>query len=472
MKMSVKNQSIAIVGAGLVGSLLTIYLAKRGYKISVFERRADMRKQAMDGGRSINLALSNRGIRALDEIGLANVIKQTAVPMHGRMMHDLQGKLTFQPYGKQGQFINSVSRGDLNKALMTEAEKLGVEFHFEQRITSVDIEMTQLEVQGSRFKIQNSSPKSSIPACPAGRQYPTSNIQHLPFDLIIGSDGAFSAVRAALQFTDRFDYSQDYIDHGYKELHIPAGAEGSFQLEKNALHIWPRESFMMIALPNQDGSFTCTLFFPFEGAPSFSKLKTDRDVVEFLKTTFPDACKLMPDALKDFKTNPTSSLVTVKCFPWVRNKTLLIGDAAHAIVPFFGQGMNAGFEDCRILNQLLDQHQDNWNNVLPEFQQLRKPDADAIAKLALDNFIEMRDLVADANFLLRKKIEAKLHELFPDTWVPLYSMVTFQDHIRYSDAYATGQKQRKIMDEVMKIPDVEREWSSLDFEEIVNKLLV
>ena len=463
--MSVKNQSIAIVGAGLVGSLLSIYLSKRGYKISVFERRADMRKQAMDGGRSINLALSNRGIRALDEIGLANVIKQTAVPMHGRMMHDLQGKLTFQPYGKQGQFINSVSRGDLNKALMTEAEKLGVEFHFEQRITSVDIEMTQLEVQGSRFKIQNSSPKSSI-------QYLTSNIQHLPFDLIIGSDGAFSAVRAALQFTDRFDYSQDYIDHGYKELHIPAGAEGSFQLEKNALHIWPRESFMMIALPNQDGSFTCTLFFPFEGAPSFSKLKTDNDIVEFLKTTFPDACKLMPDALKDFKTNPTSSLVTVKCFPWVRNKTLLIGDAAHAIVPFFGQGMNAGFEDCRILNQLLDQHQDNWNNVLPEFQQLRKPDADAIAKLALDNFIEMRDLVADANFLLRKKIEAKLHELFPDTWVPLYSMVTFQDHIRYSDAYATGQKQRKIMDEVMKIPDVEREWSSLDFEEIVNKLLV
>ena len=447
--MSVKNQSIAIVGAGLVGSLLSIYLSKRGYKISVFERRADMRKQAMDGGRSINLALSNRGIRALDEIGLANVIKQTAVPMHGRMMHDLQGKLTFQPYGKQGQFINSVSRGDLNKALMTEAEKSGVEFFFDHRVEKMNLVNTILTTVNSR---QSTVDKK--------------------FDLIIGSDGAFSAVRAALQFTDRFDYSQDYIDHGYKELHIPAGAEGSFQLEKNALHIWPRESFMMIALPNQDGSFTCTLFFPFEGAPSFSKLKTDNDIVEFLKTTFPDACKLMPDALKDFKTNPTSSLVTVKCFPWVRNKTLLIGDAAHAIVPFFGQGMNAGFEDCRILNQLLDQHQDNWNNVLPEFQQLRKPDADAIAKLALDNFIEMRDLVADANFLLRKKIEAKLHELFPDTWVPLYSMVTFQDHVRYSDAYATGQKQRKIMDEVMKIPDVEREWSSLDFEEIVNKLLV
>lgn len=445
--MSVKNQSIAIVGAGLVGSLLSIYLSKRGYKISVFEGRADMRKQAMDGGRSINLALSNRGIRALDEIGLANVIKQTAVPMHGRMMHDLQGKLTFQPYGKQGQFINSVSRGDLNKALMTEAEKSGVEFFFDHRVEKMNLVNTILTTVNSR---QSTVDKK--------------------FDLIIGSDGAFSAVRAALQFTDRFDYSQDYIDHGYKELHIPAGAEGSFQLEKNALHIWPRESFMMIALPNQDGSFTCTLFFPFEGAPSFSKLKTDNDIVEFLKTTFPDACKLMPDALKDFKTNPTSSLVTVKCFPWVRNKTLLIGDAAHAIVPFFGQGMNAGFEDCRILNQLLDQHQDNWNNVLPEFQQLRKPDADAIAKLALDNFIEMRDLVADANFLLRKKIEAKLHELFPDTWVPLYSMVTFQDHVRYSDAYATGQKQRKIMDEVMKISGIESNWGNLDFKKVAEKL--
>ena len=444
-----KEKQIAIVGAGLVGSLLSIYLAKRGYTISVFERRPDMRKSSIDSGRSINLALSNRGIRALEEIGLADVIRQTAVPMHGRMMHDLQGKLTYQPYGKQGQFINSVSRSGLNKVLMTEAEKIGVEFRFEQWITNVDLEKTQIHI-GS----------------------PQSTVDSRPFDFIIGSDGAFSAVRSALQLTDRFDYAQDYIDHGYKELHIPAGVSGAFLLEKNALHIWPRESFMMIALPNQDGSFTCTLFFPFEGPVSFDKLKTNKDITDFFQKIFPDANALMPELLFDFQQNPTSSLVTVKCFPWVRNKTLLIGDAAHAIVPFFGQGMNAGFEDCRILNQLLDQHQDNWNNVLPEFQQLRKPDADAIAKLALNNFIEMRDLVADANFLLRKKIEAKLHELFPDTWVPLYSMVTFQDHIRYSDAYATGQKQRKIMDEVMKIPDVEREWSSLDFEEIVNKLLV
>ncbi len=445
--MNSKDQTIAIVGAGLVGSLLSIYLAKRGYKISVFERRPDMRKQVMDRGRSINLALSNRGIRSLEEIGLADVIKQTAVPMHGRIMHDLQGKLTYQPYGKQGQFINSVSRGGLNKALMTEAEKSGVEFFFDHRIEKVNHVNTILTTVDSQ---QSTVEKK--------------------FDIIIGSDGAFSAVRGALQFTNRFDYSQNYIDHGYKELHIPAGVSGAFQLEKNALHIWPRDSFMMIALPNPDGSFTCTLFFPFNGRVSFESLKTNNDISTFFENVFPDAKALMPDLLTDFLQNSTSSLVTVKCFPWVRNKTLLIGDAAHAIVPFFGQGMNAGFEDCRILNQLLEKYSDDWDKVLAEFQQVRKPDADAIAKLALDNFIEMRDLVADADFLLRKKIEAKLHELFPDKWVPLYSMVTFHDHIRYSDAYAIGQKQKKIMDDVMKIKGIESNWQNLAFEKIVEKL--
>jgi kynurenine 3-monooxygenase len=376
-----------------------------------------------------------------------DVIKKTAVPMHGRMIHDLQGKLTYQPYGKQGQFINSVSRGGLNMALMTEAEKSGVEFFFDHRAEKVNLINTILTTVDSRQLIVDRE-----------------------FDLIIGSDGAFSAIRGAVQFTDRFDYSQDYIDHGYKELHIPAGVSEAFQLEKNALHIWPRESFMMIALPNPDGSFTCTLFFPFTGRVSFDSLKTNSDISAFFQNVFPDAKALMPDLLSDFEQNPTSSLVTVKCFPWVKNKTLLIGDAAHAIVPFFGQGMNAGFEDCRILNQLLEKHSDDWDKVLPEFQQMRKPDADAIAQLALDNFTEMRDLVADADFLLRKKIEARLHELFPDKWVPLYSMVTFHDHIRYSDAFVMGQKQKMIMNEVMKIPEIESNWQNLDFEKIVEKL--
>lgn len=439
-------KNIAVVGAGLVGSLIAIYLKKRGYAVTVFERRGDMRKKGAEAGRSINLALSNRGIRALEEVGLAGVLKKVAIPMHGRMMHDRQGKLSSFAYGKDGQFINSVSRSGLNVVLMNEAEKLGVQFQFDQRIMRVDFENTSLGI---------------------GQQ---STVEGRKFDLIIGADGAFSAVRGSFQFTDRFDYEQDYIDHGYKELHIPPGANGEFQLDKNYLHIWPRESFMMIALPNLDGSFTCTLFFPFDGNPSFHTLKTKQDIEQFFLETFPDAKALMPELLHDFETNPTSSLVTIKCYPWVRNKTLLLGDAAHGVVPFYGQGMNAGFEDCRILNDLLNQHTDNWDTVLPEFQKLRKPDTDAIAQLALDNFIEMRDLVADAEFLLRKKIEGKLYELFPDRWIPLYPMVTFMDSMRYSDALRIGQKQKLIMDEVMKTPDLVNTWQSLDFKSIVNRL--
>ncbi|MBN8578909.1 MAG: FAD-dependent monooxygenase [Cytophagales bacterium] len=453
-------QNIAIVGAGLVGSLLSIYLKKRGHSVTVFERRTDMRKKGAESGRSINLALSNRGLRALEEVGLADELKRVAIPMHGRMMHDLHGKRSSFAYGKEGQYINSVSRSELNVVLMNEAERLGVEFRFEQRITKVDLEKTSLTVF---------SPESIVNSQTQGIDYGLKT-KDFAFDYIIGADGAFSAVRTAFQFTDRFDYEQDYIDHGYKELHIPPGANGTFQLEKNYLHIWPRESFMMIALPNPDGSFTCTLFFPFEGNPSFDSLKTKAAIQQFFQETFPDAERLMPGLINDFEINPTSSLVTIQCYPWVRNHTLLIGDAAHGIVPFYGQGMNAGFEDCRILNALLDQYHENWETVLPAFQTLRKPDADAIARLALDNFIEMRDLVADEEFLLRKKIESKLYQLFPDKWIPLYPMVTFMDTMRYSDALTIGLKQKQIMDEVMQQPHIETSWEQLDFKSIVEKL--
>lgn len=442
-----KNQHIAITGAGLVGSLLSIYLAKRGFKVSVFERRPDMRKNLLDRGRSINLALSNRGIRALEEVGLAEELKKVAIPMHGRTMHNRQSQLSFQPYGKEGQFINSISRSNLNIVLMDKAESLGVEFFFNHRISAVDFDKTRLTTWDAR---------------------PT-DLGQSDFDAIIGADGAFSAVRGSMQISDRFNYAQDYIAHGYKELHIPADANGNFRLEKNSLHIWPRESFMLIALPNPDGSFTCTLFFPFDGSLSFSSLKTEKNVECFLQSTFPDAFALMPSAVHDFMSVPASSLVTVKCFPWAKNKTLLIGDAAHAIVPFFGQGMNAGFEDCRILNQLIDQASD-WTELFGQFQKLRKPDSDAIADLALENFIEMRDLVGDPKFLLRKKIEAKLNLLFPDRWIPLYTMVTFRDDIRYSDALKTGVRQKQIMDEVMQRNNIELNWEQLDFESIVNKL--
>jgi kynurenine 3-monooxygenase len=441
-------EHIAIVGAGLVGSLLAIYLAKRGYKVSVFERRQDMRKGKSEAGRSINLALSSRGLLALEEVGLAEMIRNVAIPMNGRMMHDPEGNLTFLAYGKEGQFINSISRSQLNIVLMDEAERCGANLFFNHRCAHVDFEKTSLTLQALG----------------------AASSQIFDFDAIIGADGAFSAVRSSLQITDRFNYSQQYIDHGYKEFHIPAGEDGAFLLEKNALHIWPRESFMLIALPNPDGSFTCTLFYPFEGTNSFASLKNERAVRNFFETTFPDAMKLMPDLLDDFRTNPTSSLVTIRCFPWTKNNTLLIGDAAHAIVPFYGQGMNAGFEDCRILNQLLIDHDGDWKSTISSFEKMRKPDTDAIAQLAFDNFIEMRDLVAESAFLLRKKIEARIHSLYPDRWIPLYSMVTFSPMIPYSEAYRIGRQQHQIMEEIMKDPDIEKNWGFLDFEAIVRKL--
>ena len=441
-----KVRKIGITGAGLVGSLLSIYLARRGYRVSVFERRGDMRRHSLYSGRSINLALSNRGLRALAEVGMAEQLKTNAIPMSGRLMHDVRGELTYQPYGKQGQYINSVSRAGLNMVLMDEAERLGVEFHFDQRCAQVDFEKTELALQQGNSTF------------------------HQTFDWIFGSDGAFSAVRLAMQLSDRFEFSQQYIEHGYKELRIPPDEKGGFMMEPHALHIWPRDSFMLIALPNPDGTFTCTLFLPFEGPVSFAHLTSSETVTAFFQQYFPDVVPLMPTLTEDFRDNPTGSLVTVRAYPWVKNRTTLIGDAAHAIVPFYGQGMNAGFEDCRVLNELLTAHNEDWLAAMQEFQHVRKPDADAVAQLALDNFIEMRDLVGDEDFLFRKKIEAKLHELYPDRWVPLYSMVTFRDDIRYSDAYAVGQKQKQIMDEVMQKPGLHTTWLNLDFEDIVGRL--
>ncbi|MCZ6900356.1 MAG: NAD(P)/FAD-dependent oxidoreductase [Bacteroidetes bacterium] len=441
-----KIRNITIIGAGLVGSLLAIFLAKRGYKVTVYERRPDMRRGGEFGGRSINLALSNRGWWPLEQAGVADEVREMIIPMKGRMIHDLNSELTFQPYGKEGQFINSVSRAGLNMLLINNAESQGAKFNFEHFCLDVDLENTIV-------KLENSS-----------------QVKNVSSDLIIGADGAFSAVRFAMQMTDRFNYSQQYIDHGYKELTIPAGKNGEFQLEKNALHIWPRGNYMLIALPNQDASFTCTLFFPFEGDPSFSSLKNTNQVEKFFNTTFPDAVPLLKSMPAEFFQNPTSSLVTVKCYPWVKDKVLIIGDAAHAIVPFYGQGMNVGFEDCRILNGLIEEFVENWDEILLAYQKNRKPDGDAISSLALKNFIEMRDLVGDSNFILRKKIEARLHESYPDKWIPLYSMVTFNEKLRYSEAERIGKIQKKIMDQVMMTSDIEKSWEKLDFGKIVEKL--
>lgn len=434
------KKDITIIGAGLVGSLLSIYLSKRGYKVRIYERRGDMRKEKMSAGRSINLALSDRGLLALEKVGLADEIKKISIPMHGRYIHNLDGSTAFQPYGKEGQYINSVSRGTLNMKLMDLAEQQGVQIFFNEKCTVLDWDKDVLEFENT-----------------SGANVPPARA-----DLVFGADGAFSAARLQHQLRhDKFNYQQYYIDCGYKELTIPPTADGNFAMEVNALHIWPRKDYMLIALPNLDKTFTCTLFFPFEGEASFEKLTTKERVKEFFEKTFPDAVKLMPDYINEFFTNPTSSLVTVKCFPWIRDdKFALIGDAAHAIVPFFGQGMNCGFEDCRVLDGLIDKHKEDWQAILREYQSLRKPDADAIADLAINNFTEMRDKTADPKFLLQKKIEAKLHEKYPDKWIPAYSQVTFSPHIRYSEALQRGQKQEAIMQEIMKAPDIEITWDN------------
>lgn len=447
-----KKQTI-IIGAGLVGSLLSIYLSKRGYPVKIFERRTDMRKTDMVAGRSINLALSDRGIKALEEVGLMDDIRKICIPMHGRFMHNADGTTAYQPYGKEGQFINSVSRGELNCRLMDLAEQHGVEINFNQKCEHIDWNKNELILQDAiNFK---------PPPGPCGST--------LNFQLLFGSDGAFSAARLTHQLQhDRFQYSQYFIDFGYKELNIPAGEHGAFLLEKHALHIWPRGNYMMIALPNMDGSFTCTLFFPFDGEVSFASLDTKEKVKAFFEKTFTDAVPLMPTLESDFFNNPTSSLVTVKCYPWIReDKFTLIGDAAHAMVPFFGQGMNCGFEDCSVLNSLIGKHEENWTKILAEYQLLRKPDGDAICDLALNNFVEMRDKVADPRFLLQKKIEAAFSKKYPANWIPAYAQVTFSPHIRYSEALVNGQKQEAIMQEVMAIPGIENRWQEAEIEEMI-----
>ena len=444
------KKSVTIVGAGLVGSLLSIYLSKRGYKVNVFERRADMRLETMSAGRSINLALSDRGWRGLEGVGIAEDIKKISIPMYGRFIHHKDGTNAYQPYGKDNQAIYSVSRADINMKLMDLAEQQeNVNIQFNKKCTLINRKDLAITFEDNLTKETSNSSA----------------------DLLFGADGAFASSRLSIQLqSDRFEYNQHYIDCGYKELIIPAGKNGEFLLDKNALHIWPRGSFMMIALPNPDGNFTCTLFLPFEGEKSFSNLKTDKQVEEFFKSEFSDAFTLMPTLISDFKTNATASLVTVKCSPWVfDNKIGLIGDAAHAIVPFYGQGMNCGFEDCVVLNELIEKHNDDWDIIFPEYEQLRKPDGDAIADLAIANFVEMRDKTADPKFILQKKIEAKFSQHYPDKWIPLYSMVTYSPHIRYSTALKEGQKQQKIMDEIMALNNIESIWESDEIESEILK---
>ncbi len=444
-------QKITLIGAGLIGSLLSIYLAKRGHKVTMFERRPDLRSNRISAGRSINLALSDRGWRGLAGVGISSDIRNVSIPMKGRMMHSVDGKLNFQNYGREDQAIYSVSRGGLNCVMMDLAEQHGVKIYYNERCTNVDLENAVCYFENTETKA----------------------VTEVKSDRVFSTDGFASAGRLQMQLsTDRFTYSQTYLEHGYKELVIPPTASGDFAMDPNALHIWPRESYMLIALPNMDRTFTCTLFFPFEGEHSFSTVDTADKAEAFFSKIFPDALALMPTLKHDWMNNPTSSLAIVRCFPWhYKDKFMLLGDAAHAIVPFYGQGMNCGFEDCVVLEELLNKHGDDWETIFKECELSRKPDGDAIADLALFNFIEMRDKVGKPAFLLQKKIEAWFSERHPDKWIPLYTMVTFSPHIRYSEAWREGQRQERIMEKIMAMPDIEHRWDSESVEQEMLRLV-
>ena len=494
------KQKVIIIGAGLSGSLLAIYLAKRGIEAEIYEARRDMRQAEMSAGRSINLALSNRGIAALKEVGLDEYMLSEAVPMFGRMIHALDGTTKLLPYsGRQGEYINSVSRAGLNIALMNEAEKYdGVRFYFDEKCVDFDCKSGEAIFESGKIA---------------------------KGDTLIATDGAGSSVRNAMLHggIPRFNFSQQFLEHGYKELHIPpvrtasgsdllninlkvpnnkvkpsATADGSdktgdFQMEKNALHIWARRSFMMIALPNFDGSFTCTLFLAHKGENSFEEIcqsslreRTDKmrqsgnqtlnpsayadgsdKLLEFFQTNFADAIPLMPTLVEDFSNNPIGNLGTIKCFPWnAGGKALLLGDSAHAVVPFYGQGMNASFEDCRILNQLIGQHNADWETVFDEFTNERKPNTDAIADMAEENFYEMRDAVANPIFQRKRELETKLEQTFPD-YFSKYSMVTFREDLPYLIAKQKGNAQDKLLMEIcVNIDDV----SEIDLNEVMEKV--
>ncbi len=427
--MNNKKENILIVGAGLCGSLLALRLGQLGYNVSVFEKRQDLRKVDISAGKSINLAFSDRGIKAMRLVGIQDKVEPLCIPMNGRMLHDKEGNTMLSNYsGRAHEYINSISRGGLNALLLDEAEALdNVSINFNKKCKSVDFENTTARFYDYENKsefIENA-------------------------DIIIGTDGAGSILRKSYYLGKKFlfSFSQNYLTHGYKELSILPTKTGDFKTYKNALHIWPRGDFMLIALPNLDGSFTVTLFLSHEkGEYSFNNLTTPEIVTEFFQKEFPDALELMPNLIEDFFENPTSALGTVKCSPWhYKGNTLLMGDAAHAVVPFYGQGMNASFEDVVEFDQILEKHEGDWETVFKEYEKTRKKDTDAIADLAIDNFYEMRDHVANPIFQEKRKLEMALEKHFPDEYSSKYSLVTFNENIGYNEAMTRGRAQDKAI---------------------------
>ena len=436
-----------VVGGGPVGSLLAIVLGRHGYKVGLYEGRPDSRLTSIYQGKSINIALSDRGWRALEQIGVSSDTKADAIPMYHRAIHGVNGELSALPYGKEGDAIWSVSRGGINEQLLDAADsESNVESHFEHWLVDVDFKAAAAVFQVKREH------EVTVDA-----------------DYLFGADGAHSKVRRLAHKLPRFSYSQEYMPQSYIELNIPANPDGSHKIEKNALHIWPRKHFMLIALPNPDGTFTCTLFLNFSGDPSFESLQERSAVEAFFESNFADAMDYLEDPVDAFLEKTASPLFLVQVFPWSFNRKVgLIGDAAHAIVPFYGQGMNCGFEDCAELNRLIELHDHDWDLIFPAYENARKPNGDAIAELSKRNFVEMSDLSGDRRFQLRKMIEAKFSARFPELWMPLYSMVTFSPDVPYSEALRIGDEQNRVMEKIMGLPNIEEDW---DEQHVMDQLL-
>jgi kynurenine 3-monooxygenase len=451
------KDNILIIGAGLCGSLLALRLGQRGFNVRVMEMREDLRAVNISAGRSINLAFSDRGIKAMRMVGIQDVVKPLCIPMNGRMLHDKEGNTFLSQYsGREHEYINSISRGKLTGLLMDHAEALeNVTIEFNKKCTNVNFEN-----KSATFYCYESNQEIKIDA-----------------DVIFGTDGAGSALRKSYYLARKFlfSFSQNYLSHGYKELSILPADNGDFKTYKNALHIWPRGEFMLIALPNLDGSFTVTLFLSFDdGDYNFSNLTSPELVTEFFKKEFPDALELMPNLTDDFFINPTSPLGTVKCSPWhYKGNSLLLGDAAHAIVPFYGQGMNASFEDVVEFDKFLDDHNDDWEATFKAFEASRKKDTDAIADLAIDNFYEMKDHVASSIFQEKRKLEMALERQYPERYASKYSLVTFNEELGYQEAMLRGRAQDKAIlnmiadNEINTSSDISKE----ELEKILNRII-
>lgn len=424
-----KTDNILVIGAGLCGSLLALRLAQRGYTVNVYESRPDLRVTDISAGRSINLALSDRGFKALRLAGVEDKARDICIPMVGRLIHSIDGNTFSSNYsGRKGEYINSISRGDLNGMLLTEADKFdNLTIHFNTECTRVDLDTNTVF-----FK----NPK-------------TNEAFNVEADVIFGTDGAGSELRKSyyLQRKFLFSYSQNFLTHGYKELEIPSTEDGNHQISKDYLHIWPRGEYMLIALPNLDGSFTVTLFLGLEeGDYNFKDLDSEEKIKAFFQEQFPDALALIPNITEEFANNPTGALGTIKCSPWYyKGNTLILGDASHAVVPFYGQGMNASFEDVAVLDEIIEKHEGDWETIFRVYQKTRKADADAIGKLAEENYYEMRDHVANPIFQQKRKIEMALEEHFPEDYFSKYSMVTFNENIGYHEAMTRGRAQDKAI---------------------------